>query len=126
MGLFKIWSALNTSDEENQCENWRKSDIPCENELCEHLMASKACETNGSLGTILNPYITLGGWVWKMAIFADIQYCIYDDKECVGQKKSKLMLTSYRDGPLDLASTVSLKFTIFYIRHSTLVLLLHL
>ena len=43
-------------------------------------------------------YITsakgLGGWVQKMAIFADEQYCIYADIE-VGwvRKKSKLMLT---------------------------------
>ena len=30
-----------------------------------------------------HPYITsargLGGWSWKMAIFADVHYCIYAD-----------------------------------------------
>ena len=33
-----------------------------------------------------HPYITsaykLGGWVQKMSIFADVQYCIYADLEC--------------------------------------------
>ena len=37
----------------------------------------------------------LGGWVQKMAIFADVQYCIYANivGGWVGQKKSKNMLT---------------------------------
>ena len=42
-----------------------------------------------------HPYIKLakglGGWRRKMAIFADVQYCIY--AAIVGQKKSKTMQT---------------------------------
>ena len=38
-----------------------------------------------------HPYITsakgLGGWVQKMAIFADVQYCIYADTEVGGLEK---------------------------------------
>ena len=40
-----------------------------------------------------------GWWVQKMAIFDDVQYCVYADK--VGwwsPKKAKNMLTLYRDG----------------------------
>ena len=46
-----------------------------------------------------HPYITsakgLGGWVLKMVIFADVQYCIYADimGGWVGQTKSLNMLT---------------------------------
>ena len=29
--------------------NWRKLDILCENEWCEHRIATRACETDGSL-----------------------------------------------------------------------------
>ena len=36
-----------------------------------------------------------------MAIIADVQYCIYVVGGLVGQKKSKNMLTYYRDGPLE-------------------------
>ena len=42
-----------------------------------------------------HPYITSskgqGGWVWKMAIFADVQYCNHADIGWVGQIKSKNM-----------------------------------
>ena len=42
-----------------------------------------------------HPYITsangLGRWVWKKAIFDDVQYCVYADLSgWVGQKSSKL------------------------------------
>ena len=41
----------------------------------------------------------LGGWVWKMAIFADVQYFIY--AEIVGgSEKVQNMLMQYRDGLL--------------------------
>ena len=46
-----------------------------------------------------HPYITsakgLGWWGQKMAVFSDVQYCIYADNHSgwVGQKKSKNMLT---------------------------------
>ena len=43
-----------------------------------------------------HPYIKLakglGGWRRKMAIFADVQYCIYADK-WVGSKKANNLLT---------------------------------
>ena len=56
--------------------------------------------SNKGIGTLGDhPYITsekiLGGWVRKMAIFANVQYFMYADIVgwWVGRKKSKNMLT---------------------------------